>query len=87
MLMGIVKGMVVSTQKEESMVGSKLLVVQQIDANGKAVGSDEVAVDVLGAGVGEKVLLCSGSSARTMLANPQMPVDLIVVGIIDTIQC
>jgi ethanolamine utilization protein EutN len=81
--MGIVKGMVVSTQKDEHLIGTKLLVVQCVDLAHKPVGDDEVAVDAVGAGIGEYVLLCQGSPARAIFNDPKMPVDLAVVGIID----
>lgn len=83
MRIGLVHGTIVSTQKDERLVGCKLLIVRQIDGEGRVIGNDEVAVDVLGAGVGEKVLLCQGSPARALLSNPQAPIDLAVVGIID----
>lgn len=86
MKLGIVKGNVVSTQKDESLVGCKLLIIQQIDADGNIIGKDEVAVDGFGAGIGEYVLLCSGSSAKSLFANPKAPIDLTVVGIIDSIE-
>jgi len=83
MRIGIVTGMVVSTQKDERLVGCKLLIVRQIDGGGNIIGNDEVAVDVMGAGIGERVLICQGSPAKALLNNPQAPVDLAVVGIID----
>lgn len=83
MRMGMVKGMVVSTHKDEHLVGTKLLVVQCVDSAHNPVGDEEVAVDAVGAGTGEYVLLCQGSSARTVFDDPKMPVDLVVVGIID----
>jgi ethanolamine utilization protein EutN len=81
--MGIVKGMVVSTQKDEHLIGSKFLVVQFVDSAHKPIGGEEVAVDAVGAGVGEYVLLCQGSPARAVFNDPKMPIDLAVVGIID----
>ena len=86
MQIGLVKGNVVSTQKDSSLVGCKLLLIQHVDTGGNAVGKTEVAVDTFGAGAGELVLLCSGSSARSMFSNSQAPIDLAVVGIIDTIE-
>jgi len=83
MHIGIVKGMVVSTQKDPNLVGNKLLIVQRTDSEGHVVGSEEVAVDIFGAGVGEYVLLCKGSPARAILGNAAVPVDLAVAGIID----
>jgi ethanolamine utilization protein EutN len=75
--------MVVSTQKDEHLIGTKLLVVQGVDSAHNPLGSEEVAVDAVGAGAGEYVLLCQGSSARAVFSDPKMPVDLVVVGIID----
>lgn len=86
MRIGQVQGMVVSTQKDERLVGCKLLIVRQIDTGGNPVGQEEVAVDTLGAGVGERVLLCSGSSARSLFGGDNVPIDLAVVGIIDTME-
>ena len=86
MRIGMVTGMVVSTQKDVRLVGCKLLIVRQLDANGDATGNEEVAVDVLGAGVGERVLICQGSPAKALLNNPQAPVDLAIVGIIDNVE-
>ena len=86
MRIGIVTGMVVSTQKDDRLVGCKLLIIRQLDADGNIIGNDEVAVDVLGAGVGERVLVCQGSPAKALLNNPQAPVDLAVVGIIDNME-
>ncbi|MDR0550516.1 MAG: EutN/CcmL family microcompartment protein [Spirochaetaceae bacterium] len=86
MRIGVVKGMIVSTQKSENLVGTKLLIVEEIDSTGKKSGKDEVAVDLFGAGIGETVLLCHGSPARAILSNPAAPVDLVVVGIIDSIE-
>ena len=86
MRIGIVTGMVVSTQKDSRLVGCKLLIVRQIDGEGNVLGNDEVAVDVLGAGVGERVLICQGSPAKALLNNPQAPIDLAIVGIIDNME-
>jgi ethanolamine utilization protein EutN len=86
MRIGLVTGMIVSTQKDERLVGCKLLVVRQLDAEGNVTGGDEVAIDVLGAGVGERVLICQGSPARAILSGSDAPVDLAVVGIIDEME-
>ena len=87
MLIGRVKGTIVATQKDERLVGYKLLIVQQLDADGTPISRDMVAVDSsLSAGIGERVLLCSGSPAKSHLDNPMAPIDLTVVGIIDQIE-
>ena len=86
MRIGIVTGTVVSTQKDERLVGCKLLIVKQLDSNGKATGNEEVAVDVLGAGIGERVLICQGSPARALINSSNAPIDMAVVGIIDEME-
>jgi microcompartment protein CcmK/EutM len=80
-----VTGSVVATKKEEGLVGSKLMIVQFQSKAGAAYGNEEVAVDYVGAGVGELVLVASGSATRTREANHGKPVDLAIVGIIDYI--
>jgi len=86
MIIGIVKGTVVSTQKDERLIGSKLLIINQVDADKNVIGKDAVAVDLLGAGIGEYVLVCSGSSAKSLLHNPDVPIDMAIVGIIDSME-
>lgn len=86
MKIGIVRGMVVATQKDERLIGCKLLIVNQVDASGKVTDRDEVAVDTLGAGIGEYVLLCGGSSAKALIHNPDAPIDLAIIGIIDSME-
>ena len=86
MEIGLVVGSVVSTQKESSLVGCKFLIVKNVDSDGNSSGKERVAIDVLGAGKGELVLLSSGSAARTFLDNPKTPIDLAVVGIIDSVE-
>ncbi len=79
---GIVIGNVVSTRKQESLVGSKFMEVQMIE-NGKKTEEYVIAVDSVGAGIGETVLLTLGSSARLALTNDSAPVDAVIVGIVD----
>ena len=83
---GKVAGMVVSTQKDETLVGKKLLIVQPVDSKEKAIGNAEVAIDSVGAGTGELVLVSKGSSARKVFGPEKSPIDAAIVGIIDTIQ-
>lgn len=83
MLMGQVIGNIVSTRKFESIVGSKILEIKIIE-NGKDTDKYIIAVDNgIGAGIGERVLVTTGSSARLALNNTNTPIDAIVVGIID----
>ncbi|EEJ7173273.1 propanediol utilization microcompartment protein PduN [Salmonella enterica subsp. enterica serovar Saintpaul] len=84
-----VTGAVVSTQKSPSLIGKKLLLVRRVSADGELPASptsgDEVAVDSVGAGVGELVLLSGG--ARHVFSGPNEAIDLAVVGIVDTLSC
>ena len=80
-----VRGTVVSTHKAPSMTGVKLLLVQYIDEQGQLLPKYEVAGDIVGAGVGEWVLISIGSAARTHTGQESRPVDATVVGIIDTV--
>lgn len=82
MLKGIVIGNIVSTRKEESLVGSKFLEVKIIE-NGKDTDRYIIAVDSVGAGIGETVLITTGSGARLALRNQFEPVDAVIVGIVD----
>lgn len=86
-----VTGSVVATQKVESMVGQKLLLVEpyRLDEQAKKLvgtGRTFVAVDTVGAGTGEFVLIVQGSSARLTPQTKSMPVDAAIIGIIDTVQ-
>lgn len=85
MMMGKVVGAVVSTQKLDSLVGKKLMIVQPINAEKQNIRFQQVAADTVGAGVGDMVLLASGHSARAAFNSPSDAVDYAIVGIIDTI--
>lgn len=80
-----VRGTVVSTQKEPSLRGVKLLLVQFLDEQGQPLPQYEVAADGVGAGIDEWVLVTRGSSARQTPGSEERPVDAVVVGIIDTV--
>ncbi len=80
-----VRGTVVSTQKDPSLRGVKLLLLQLVDEEGRIIPEYEVAGDNVGAGVDEWVLVSRGSAARQVLGNEQRPLDAVVVAIIDTI--
>ncbi|HNU68336.1 MAG TPA: EutN/CcmL family microcompartment protein [Myxococcota bacterium] len=83
MMMGIVVGTVVSTRKNEDLVGLRFLVVNELDQNMKETGKMVVAADSLDAGVGEVVLYASGSSARQTEATKNRPVDATIMAIVD----
>lgn len=81
MLVGKVVGSVVSTRKCQSLVGNKFMIVEPISEMGEA-NKKIVAVDNIGAGIGELVLVATGSAARVG-ANENSPVDAAIVGIVD----
>lgn len=91
MFLAKVTGTVVSTQKIETMTGHKLLVVEpyRLDPRGRSglVSTERtfVAVDALGAGVGEMVLITQGSSARLTPETSKLPIDTVIVGIVDRV--
>jgi len=92
MFIGKVSGSVVSTQKIDTVVGRKLLLVQALTVKGDppgelaSTGRVAVAVDTLGAGEGELVLVTQGSSARLTESTRNLPTDAVIIGIIDAIQ-
>jgi ethanolamine utilization protein EutN len=86
MILAKIVGTVVATRKDERLVSNKLLVARPVDPRGKAEGSYLVAVDTVAAGVGETVLIVSGSSARMAAGMKDCPVDAVIVGIVDTVQ-
>lgn len=79
-----VSGTVVSSKKEPSMEGLKLLLVKPLDEEGKETGNALVAADAVGAGPDEVVLIASGSSARQTVATDKRPVDAVILAIVDT---
>lgn len=85
MLVGKVVGTVVSTRKDPKLEGLKLLIVQTTDLAGSPKGGQVVAIDSVGAGVGEVVLCASGSSARQTESTQNRPVDTVVMAIVDSI--
>ncbi|MGH8915140.1 MAG: EutN/CcmL family microcompartment protein [Acidimicrobiia bacterium] len=84
MHLGRVAGTLVASRKEPLMEGMKFLVVRQLDADNVDTGSYVVAVDAVGAGVGEVVLYASGSSARQTEHTRDRPVDAVVMAIVDS---
>jgi ethanolamine utilization protein EutN len=86
MLLAKIVGTVVATRKDPRLVSNKLLIVRPMDPRGKAEGAYLVAVDTVDAGVGETVLVVSGSSARMASGMKDCPVDAAIVGIIDHIE-
>ncbi|MCA1623822.1 MAG: EutN/CcmL family microcompartment protein [Acidobacteria bacterium] len=86
MIIARILGTVVSTQKDERLHGKKLLIVKPINLDGTDQSGYIVAVDTVGAGFHEKVLVVGGSSARLAEGNKDMPVDSAIVGVIDSFE-
>ncbi|MDZ7543309.1 ethanolamine utilization protein EutN, partial [Clostridium perfringens] len=74
-------GNVWATRKAESLSGFKFMLAEEI--GGINEGRRLIVVDIISAGIGDRVIICTGSSARRMLGNDDIPVDAVVVGIID----
>jgi ethanolamine utilization protein EutN/carbon dioxide concentrating mechanism protein CcmL len=86
MKLGKVIGTVVATQKNAALEGCKLLIVRDVAPDGKLGDGYVVAIDAVGAGVGETVLTVAGSSARITPRTQDCPVDATVIGIVDTVE-
>jgi ethanolamine utilization protein EutN len=92
MFIALVTGSVVATQKTDSMTGHKLLVVEPYRLEEKSrdrlvsTGRTFIAVDTLGAGEGQFVLVTQGSSARLTPETQSLPIDAVVIGLIDSVQ-
>ena len=86
MVLARVVGTVVATRKDPRLVSNKLLVARPMDPRGKPEGTYLIAVDTVDAGVGETVLIVSGSSARMASGLKDCPVDAAIVGIVDTVE-
>jgi len=86
MLIGRVIGDVVATQKAPSHVGQKILVVQPLNLDGSDRGEAVLALDSVDAGIDDRVLLASeGYSAMTSVGRPNSPIDMSVIGVIDSV--
>jgi ethanolamine utilization protein EutN len=87
MVLARIVGTVVATRKDPRLVSNKLLLARPVDPRDRTrlEGSYLVAVDTVDAGVGETVLIVSGSSARMASGMKDCPVDAVVVGIVDTV--
>lgn len=91
MFLARITGSVVSTSKVEAMVGQKLLIVEPLRVNEKdqtglvGTGRTFIAVDTVGAGEGEVVMIVQGSSARFTPQTKPLPVDCAIIGIVDSV--
>lgn len=85
MILAQVLGTVVSTRKDRGLFGLRLMLTREVDTQLKPAGNFVVAVDAVGAGVDELVLLVAGSSARMTEVSQDRPVDAVIAGIVDSI--
>ena len=82
MIIGKVVGSLFSTRKSEKLVGNKFMIVEPVESM-RHTGSRLVAIDIIGAGIGEYVLVAQGSAARIGCDMADAPIDAAIVGIID----
>ena len=86
MYFGTVVGAVVSTHKNERLAGKRLLLVRRLSLAMKPEGGEVIALDVVDAGVGDKVLVVQeGSSARKIFGDDWIPVQAVIVGVLDRV--
>ena len=86
MLIAKVVGSAVATVKDEKLEGTKLLVVREANVQGEPTGKPLVAIDTVYAGVGDLVLIASGSSARQTTITKDRPVDTVIMAILDSLE-
>jgi len=86
MIVGEVIGNLWATKKEEKLNGFRFLAVRELDYLGEKTSKLLIAADSIGAGMGDKVLIAGGSSARVGLGDKNIPIDAIIVGIVDTLE-
>lgn len=81
-----ITGNIVSTIKNKHLTGKKILIVQPLDLDGNAEGKDFLALDTVDAGVGDRVLVMKeGGSARIIFNNNEIPIQAVIVGVVDEI--
>ena len=86
MLIARVVGDVVSTIKDDKMVGRKLLIIREVTVENEIVGKPIVAVDTVDAGTGDVVLVAQGSSARQTNVTKETPTDAVIMAIVDSLE-
>ncbi|GAA0714262.1 EutN/CcmL family microcompartment protein [Paraclostridium ghonii] len=85
MQIGKVIGTVVSTKKDETLVGSKLMITQPLNFKNEIDGKPLIAVDTVGAGIGELVIYTEGAAARNATKKVQSSINAAIIGIVDNI--
>ncbi len=86
MQLGKILGTVVATRKDEQLEGMRFHVVEGVGMDGKPTGTFIIAVDAVGAGVGEIILYATGSSARQTMLTKNKPVDAVIMAIVDHLE-
>ncbi len=86
MQLGKITGTIVSTHKDEKLEGLRFHIVENVDCDGKPTSGFVVAVDAVGAGTGEVVLVAAGSAARQTDITQGKPVDGVIMAIVDIIE-
>lgn len=82
-----VTGDVIATHRHDNLSGHKLLLVRRLDLDGTEEGAEVVALDVIGVGIGERVLVVQeGNAARALFRNPKIPVQAVIAGVVDAIE-
>ena len=85
MRIGKIIGTVVATRKDEKLVGSKLMITQPLTFKFEPIGEPMIAVDTVGAGIGDIVLFTTGTAGRIAAKKMDAPIDASIVGIVDNI--
>lgn len=85
MRVGKIIGTVVATRKDEKLVGCKLMITQPLTFNLEPLGEPLIAVDTVGAGIGEVVLFTTGTAGRIAARKLDSPIDASIIGIVDSI--
>lgn len=85
MKIGRVIGTLVATRKDESLVGSKLMITQPLDLDYKPTDEPMIMVDTVGAGIGEVIIYSEGTASRNAAGKPDSAIDAAIVGIIDNL--
>ncbi len=86
MILCKVIGSVWATRKDEALTGVKLMIVRRLNDSGTKGAEEFVAADFVGAGVGEKVIVATGSAARNACLDKEVPIDATIVGIVDAVE-
>jgi len=85
MNIGKIVGTVVATRKDDTLLGCKLMITQPLTMDYKEIGQPLIAVDTVGAGIGEVVIYTKGTAARNAARKRESSIDMAIVGIVDNI--